>query len=137
MARRKKRSRQAFAVALAIIGVAGLSMASAAQLNVTSASLAAGVSVVAACDTDVAVSYGTSFSNGAYQISSVTISGINVTTAPTCVGKRLDFTLLDSSAAPITNGTGAVASVSTASHTVNLGTPVSAASVAQIAIVIR
>jgi hypothetical protein len=136
MARRKHRSRSSFAVALAIAGVAGLSMASAAQLNVTSASLAAGVSVVSACTTDVAVSYGTSFSNGAYQISSVTISGINVTTSPTCVGKRLDFTLLDASAAQIANGTGSVASISTASHTVNI-TPVSAASVAQIAIVIH
>jgi hypothetical protein len=67
----------------------------------------------------------------------VTISGINIMTTPTCVGQRLDFTLLDTSAAPIANGTGTVASISAASHTVNLGTPVSAASVAQIAIVIH
>jgi len=137
MASRKRRSRKSFAVGLAIVGVAGLSMASAAQLNVTSDTVAAGVSVVSACDTAVAVSYGTSFSSGEYRIASVTISDINVSTAPTCVGMRLDFTLLDISAAAVPNGTGAVASISTAAHTVNLGTPVSAASVAQIAIVIH
>src|SRR5659263_248485 len=47
MASKKNRSRKSLAVALAIVGVAGLSMASAAQLNVTSDTVAAGTSVVA------------------------------------------------------------------------------------------
>jgi hypothetical protein len=133
----KPRSRRSLAVVLAIAGVAGLSMASAAQLTVTSETVAAGVSVTSACDTSVAVSYGTTFSNGAYRVASVTISDINVSSAPTCVGRSLDFTLLDVSASALPNGTGTVASISTGSHTVNLGTPVSAVSVAQIAIVIH
>jgi len=50
--------RKAAAIAIAVIGVAGLSLAAAAQLNITSDSLGAGSIDVGACDTDgIAVDY--------------------------------------------------------------------------------
>lgn len=44
--------RKSAAVALAVLGVAGLSLASAAQLTLNSSSLGAGNTVVASCDAD-------------------------------------------------------------------------------------
>ncbi len=44
--------RKAAAVAIAIVGVAGLSLAAAAQLNITTDTLGAGTQAIAACDTD-------------------------------------------------------------------------------------
>ncbi len=139
MARRKNRPRQIAAVALAIAGVAGLSVASAAQLTTTTTPVVAGVSVDSACDTAVAVTYGTTFSTTlhAYAVTSVTISGINMTASPpipSCSGRTLDFTLLDASNVAITSGT--IASIAATSQTVSI-TAVNAASVAQIAIVIH
>ncbi len=50
--------RKAAAAGLAVIGIAGLSLAAAAQLNITSDTLGAGTQTVAACDTDgIAVDY--------------------------------------------------------------------------------
>jgi hypothetical protein len=65
MASKKNRSRKSLAVALAIVGVAGLSMASAAQLTVTSDEVVAGVDTFAGCDTAVDVSYTTTYSAAA------------------------------------------------------------------------
>jgi hypothetical protein len=130
MASRKNRSRKSLAVALAIVGVAGLSMASAAQLNVTSDTVAAGTSVVAACDTDgVAVAYTTGFVTGSYRVTGVTISGI----APACSGRTLDFTLVDAANASLGTGTAVVAGTS-----VTVGSlTVSAQALTSIAVVIH
>jgi len=66
--------RKSAAIALAVIGVAGLSLAAAAQLNINSTTLAAGTTLVAACDTDgIAVDYtvlGTT-------VTEVLLSGVN------------------------------------------------------------
>lgn len=132
MASRKNRSRKSLAVALAIVGVAGLSMASAAQLTVTSDTVAAGVSVDAACDTAVAVSYGTAFSAGEYVVDEVTITGI----AAGCENAVLDFTLLDSGVA-IANGTGGGTIGATGTEVYTLSPTVSAAAVDAIAVVIH
>jgi len=51
---KKKNTRKYAAVALGIVGVAGLSLASAAQLNVTTDQIAVGSDTFAACDTDAA-----------------------------------------------------------------------------------
>ena len=60
MASKRNRSRKSLAVALAIVGVAGLSMASAAQISVNSQQIVAGSDTVSPCDaTGLAVSYGT------------------------------------------------------------------------------
>jgi hypothetical protein len=132
MASKKNRSRKSLAVALAIVGVAGLSMASAAQLTITSDPVAAGVSVDSACDTAVAVSYGTAFSSGAYVVDEVTISSIDAS----CENLTLDFTLLDAGAA-IANGTGGGVLGATGTEVYTLSPTVSAEDVDQIAVVIH
>jgi hypothetical protein len=141
MARKKNRPRQIAAVALAIVGVAGLSVASAAQLTASTTPVIAGVSVDSACDTAVTVQYVTSFSTTLhyYVVTSVTISGINMTAAPpipSCSGRTLDFTLLDASNAVVATGTSTT--ISAVTHTVAI-TPatVNASSVAQIAVIIH
>ncbi len=133
MASRKNRSRKSLAVALAIVGVAGLSMASAAQLNVTSDTVAAGVDTITACDADgVTVTYGTTFSGGVYEVSSVTIAGVDDTN---CDGRTLDFTLLDVTNAAIGSGTATIAS-GTTSYTIGSLTT-SAEALTGIAVVIH
>ena len=78
MASRKNRSRKSLAVALAVVGAAGLSMASAAQLTVSSDEIVAGVDTFSGCDADgVTVSYNTSYSSGAFNLSSVDVKGID------------------------------------------------------------
>lgn len=80
---KKKNSRKALAVALGIMGIAGLSLASASQLNITatpSANFATGTQTFAgACDTDgVTVTYGTTpKADGTLQYSGFVISGIS------------------------------------------------------------
>ena len=70
--------RKSAAIALAFIGVAGLSLASAAQLGVTSGSLGAGSSVVASCDTDgIGTSFTNVYSTSGYNVSGVTLTGVN------------------------------------------------------------
>lgn len=87
-----QRRRRTAAVSLAVVGVAGLTLASAAQLNVNSASLAAGTTVVAACDPDgVDVGFETAFSGGAYAATDVTVDGI----AEDCAGQAIRVTLSD------------------------------------------
>ncbi len=141
MARKKHLPRQIAAVALAIAGVAGLSVASAAQLTTTTTPIIAGVSVDSACDTAVIVTYQTSFSTTLhyYVVNTVTISGINMTATPpipSCSGRTLDFTLLDASNAVVATGTST--SISAISHTVSIApAAVNAASVAQIAVIIH
>lgn len=110
MASKKSRSRKSLAVALAIVGVAGLSMASAAQLTVTSDTVAAGVSVVSACASSVGVHYGTGLVSGAYDVTSVTIDGL---TAGACTGRTLDFTLLDATNTVLGSGTKVIAAADT------------------------
>ena len=49
--------RKSAAIALAVIGIAGLSLASASTLTVNSSSIAAGTVAVTGCDTAVNVGY--------------------------------------------------------------------------------
>jgi hypothetical protein len=82
--------RKSAAIALAVVGVAGLSLASAAQLNVNSASLGAGADVVASCDTDgIDVDFASSYVGGVYQTTGVTLSGV----AAACDGLDVGVTL--------------------------------------------
>ena len=87
---KKKNSRKALAVALGIMGIAGLSLASASQLTVTpSNEVAMGVSgLFAECDNAVGITYGY---DATYKINSVTITGIN----DACLGKALTFSIAD------------------------------------------
>lgn len=73
--------RKAAAAGLAVVGIAGLSLAAAAQLTINSDSLGAGSIDVGSCDTDgVDVSYTTALSGGAYAVDDVVVSDI----APEC-----------------------------------------------------
>ena len=82
--------RKSAAVALAVVGVAGLALASAAQLNVTSGALGAGTSVVASCDTDgVAVAFTPGYAAGGYAATNVALNGI----AAGCDGQNYKITL--------------------------------------------
>lgn len=87
--------RKSAAIALAVIGVAGLSLASAAQLNVNAGSLGAGSTTIdAPCDADgVRVNLdATTFSGGEYQADGVTVSGIDATG---CANQTLRITVTD------------------------------------------
>jgi len=96
----RRSSRKSLALALAIVGVAGLSMASAAQLTVNSTDVVAGVDTVGACDADgVTVTYSPTYTVGTgYTVSSVTIGdlidgsceGMVFATATGAAGANLD-----------------------------------------------
>ncbi len=136
MASKKNRSRKSLAVALAIVGVAGLSMASAAQLNITSDPVAAGVTTVGTCQgvPPVTVAYTTAFTSGVYNVTGVTVSAINAG----CSGHNLELTLMSDPTTAIPGGTVAPTAITGVSQTFNLsGSGVSAASVTNIAVVIH
>lgn len=87
---KKKNSRKVLAVALGIMGIAGLSLASASQLNITASgdNIATGLgSFTAACDTAVSAAYTTTTAPFAY--AGVDVSGIS----DACYDKTLTWTL--------------------------------------------
>ncbi|NTV39651.1 MAG: hypothetical protein HGA51_06800 [Demequinaceae bacterium] len=90
---KKKNSRKLLAVALGIMGIAGLSLASASQLNITATpdNFSTGTQVFgSACDDTVAVAYTTGVdANGVPTYTGYTVSGI----AATCQGKDLTATV--------------------------------------------
>ena len=77
---KKKNSRKVLAVALGIMGIAGLSLASASQLNITATpdNLATGTALFGtSCDDTVAVAYTTGTdSNGAPTYTGYVVTGI-------------------------------------------------------------
>jgi uncharacterized membrane protein len=90
---KKKNSRKALAVALGIMGIAGLSVASASQLtvNVNDDNIAVGTNTfAAACDDAVDVDYTYLISANTYD--ELTISGVDTT----CATKSLEYTLATS-----------------------------------------
>ena len=83
--------RKSAAIALAVIGIAGLSLAAAATLDVNGGTLQAGTSLDAACDTDgVTIAYTTSVVVGAYTVSALTIKDVEVA----CAGKTIEATIV-------------------------------------------
>jgi hypothetical protein len=127
---KKKNSRKVLAVALGIMGIAGLSLASASQLNITatpSTNFATGLqSFTGPCDTDgVNVAYNTATkSDGTLQYTGFVISGISdaCTTAP---ASKLTWTLnysTSATAAGVTTYTPAAA-LTAADVTIVAGTP--------------
>jgi hypothetical protein len=126
---KKKNSRKALAVALGIMGIAGLSIASASQLTVnpSPANVAVGSGTfAAACDTAVDVSYTFDIATGKY--TNLVIGDI----AAACSGKSVTYTLKSNAATPATIVTGtvsvpattapALATVTVPINTVNLTT---------------
>jgi hypothetical protein len=78
--KKSTKGRKSAAIALAIVGVAGLSLASAAQLTVNSSTLGAGTSVVASCDDSITVGYSTTYNTtkNVYETNGLNLSGVNV-----------------------------------------------------------
>ena len=95
------KNRKAAALALAVVGVAGLSIASAAQLNVGSASLGAGQSVVASCQPTtgpaIKVGFENTFATGSYKASKLVLSDV----AAACAGLNVKVTLTGAGGAAI------------------------------------
>jgi len=77
--KKSTKGRKSAAIALAIVGVAGLSLASAAQLNVTSTTLSAGSVAVNACDTDAKVNltYTTGFTAPDFTVATIVVNGVD------------------------------------------------------------
>jgi len=71
--------RKSAAIALAVIGVAGLSLASAAQLNINSETLTAGAVEVGVCDGDgiVNLTYTTGFTAPDYTVATIVVNGVD------------------------------------------------------------
>jgi len=80
--------RKAAAIAIAVIGVAGLSLAAAAQLTVNSASLGAGSAIVTSCDGAVNLSY----TVVGMDVTEVTVNGVN-NAAGKCLGQMVGLTV--------------------------------------------
>lgn len=130
-ARSSRTAHRRFAAAvLAVVGIAGLSIASAAQLNLTGAPLGAGATVVATCQGSgtITVSFPTAWNAtatpAAYRVTSVTLAGVN----SACAGKPYRIQLLNASSAalgaeitgtvpnPVTGGTFTTATIAAASQ---------------------
>lgn len=137
-ARRGNGRRKVIALTVAALGVIGLGLASAAQLNLTSGALGAGTTVVASCDTDgVTVKFADAYQTAAkgYAVTALTLSGI----ATACAGQTVTVDLLDAdpaaSAASLTQLTGTVAAGG-GTLTLPVSASVKAADVKGVAVVI-
>ena len=93
-------TRRASALALGVVALAGLSLASASQLAVGGGALQAGSAVVAGCQPagqPVTVSFAGAFSAGAYRSSAVVVSGLDAA----CDGTTYRVQLVGTGGAPI------------------------------------
>ena len=105
--KKSTKGRKSAAIALAVVGVAGLSLASAAQLNINDSSLGAGNSIVTSCQpmtgtgaTPITVSYTTTWTTTTpfgYKTTAVNLGAI----ATACAGKTLNLTVVDSTGAAL------------------------------------
>ena len=130
----------AAAAALAVVGLAGLSLASASQLSLNGQTLQAGTAVVGECQPaaqPVTVRFTSAFSSGAYRSSAVTVGNV----APGCAGLGYRLQMIDAAGAPIDSNTGApldatgIVTLTGGAFTVNLPTTPTA-SIARVALVI-
>ena len=147
MAKKLSTTRKGFAIGLAVVGIAGLSLASAAQLNLTSSTLGASNSVVASCQptpgTAITAGFTTAFVPGVaatsapnkaalparYDVAKVTLTNV----ASACNNLNVTVNLLNESGASI-GVTSATASTGSTQLIVPSGT--SAELVTSIAVVI-
>ena len=129
------KTRKTAALALAFVGVAGLSVASAAQLNLGTGSLGAGTTVVASCQggTPIDVSFDSTFTPGAgaeYKATNLALDSIETA----CEGLDYKVTLTDSDGSVL--GSEATGTVSGTSLSIPLSN-VSAKDIANVAVVIH
>jgi len=113
MSEKKNNRRKGLAVALGIVGVAGLTLAAASQLTLNvNSNLQAGVQVLADCQPvgdDITVSFGTpTFAAGAYEVTTATFGNVN----PNCFPLNYVANLVDENGDSLAQVTGTVASAS-------------------------
>ena len=100
--------RKSAAIALAVVGIAGLSLASAAQLNVSSNSLGAATAVVASCQPTSGPAISVGFTNAydvalkAYKTTEVKLTGV----AAACSGLPMSITVTDTAGVALATITG-------------------------------
>ena len=135
--------RKAAAAGLAVIGIAGLSLAAAAQLNVDAGLLGAATEIIASCqpvddgvgtpEPAIEVSYTNEYdstTDDRYETTAVVLTGV----AAACAGQAIDLTLTEADGTVLANGTVAAAAAGT--NTVTLSAAVDAELVENLAIVI-
>lgn len=127
--------RKSAAIALAIVGIAGLSLASASTLNLTGGTLQAGTEDLTDCQTSgpVVAEMSAGAFNGTfdgYDAGDVTLTAIDAT----CTGKQIEAVLLDASGNTL--AASASAAITGASSTVTVPAGINAELVEQIAVVI-
>ena len=93
---RGRARRRFLALTLAVVGVAGLGIASAAQLTLTSAPLGAGSAIVATCQSSgtIDVGFTVAWSSNAYRVTEVKLSNVNAG----CNGKAYQLQMLQGAA---------------------------------------
>lgn len=132
-----KNRRKSAAIALAVIGIAGLSLASASTLGIDAGTLQAGTKVLTDCQTGnvtakvAAGAYDATLAG--FKAGNVTVSGINVA-ANGCSGKTISVALLDNANAQI--GSTLTGSITGASVTLTNSGSALAANVKNVAVVI-
>ena len=127
--------RKSAAIALAVVGVAGLSLASAATLDITPGTLQAGTEDQAGCQgtTPVVVDFVSAWDAAAdlYEVGDVALSGF----AAGCATSQVEFTLIDDDGAALFSSTSTTA---TGTVTVDVsGSDVDAELVDGVAVVIH
>lgn len=132
MAKKLSTTRKGLAIGLAIVGIAGLSLASAAQLNLTSGSLAAGTTVVAACQPStvpIVAGFTPKFVNPGYNVDLITLGAVDVL----CNTQNVKVTLLNAAGGSLGELTGTVV---TGTNTLTMTAAVPAQAVTSMAVVI-
>src|SRR5690606_36592569 len=111
MSEKKNNRRKGLAVALAVVGVAGLSLASASQLTLNvNGSVQAGVEELSDCQVaDVEVAFDApAFAGGVFGVAGAEFSAIYAA----CDGVDYTFVVLDSTDAVLATGTGTISGTS-------------------------
>ena len=139
---RKSTTLKAAAVALGVAGIVGLTVSSAASLNLSGGTIGAGTTVVAACQpaaTPITVNFTSVYSASptpGYTVASVNLGAI----AAACQGQSLKVTLANSSNTQLIELTGSVPTTGSGPFTVSLtvpaGTPIPATSVVATSVVL-
>jgi hypothetical protein len=121
----------ALGIAAGVSAFAAVTASASSLGGVTTEQLGTSADVVASCDTDgVTVDYTTSFSNGAYRVTAINLSGIDAA----CDGQTVTATLFDDDAASLAEKAGAN---SDTTQTLTLSNPVDAEDVEGVAVVIE
>ncbi|GEN79965.1 hypothetical protein [Actinotalea fermentans] len=119
--------RKAAAAGLAVIGIAGLSLAAAATLDVNSASLSAGSTIVTSCDDAVNLTY----TVVGDEVTQVTVNDVD-NAAGKCLGQQVGVTVQD-----VSGGAEQTVVAGSTAYTFTLESAVSVESVVSAAVVIH